>query len=99
MSQLQQTPKFFIDVAEEIIDILMEDTIEEESTRFEIGKKLFQLEEKMLQKRKHHYKIIAEEILKQLPNQSGISPVELLEMKRFYKAKAYFLEEFSKRKS
>jgi len=99
MLKVQQNPKFLIDVAEEIIDILMEETIEEESTRFEIGKKLFQLEEKMLQKRKHHYKIIAEEILRQLPNQQGISPTELLEMKRFYKAKAYFLEEFGKENS
>lgn len=99
MLKAQQNPKFLIDVAEEIIDILMEETIEEESTRFEIGKKLFQLEEKILQKRKHHYKIIAEEILKQLPNQPGISPAELLEMKRFYKAKAYFLEEFGKENS
>lgn len=99
MLKVQQNPKFLIDVAEEIIDILMEETIEEESTRFEIGKKLFQLEERMLQKRKHHYKIIAEEILKQLPNQPGISPTELLEMKRFYKAKAYFLEEFGKENS
>jgi hypothetical protein len=99
MLKIQQNPKFLIDVAEEIIDILMEGTIQEESIRFEIGKKLFQLEERMLQKRKHHYKIIAEEILKQLPNQPGISPTELLEMKRFYRAKAHFLEEFSKRKS
>lgn len=99
MLKAQQNPKFFTEVAEEIIGILMEGTIEEKSIRFEIGKKLFHLEEKMLHKRKHHYKIIAEEILKQLSNQSGISPVELLEMKRFYKAKAYFLEEFRKRKS
>jgi len=91
MLKVQQIPKFLIDVAEKIIDILMEGTIQEESVRFEIGKKLFHLEEKMLHKRKHHYKIIAEEILKQLPNQPGISPAELLEMKRFYKAKAYFL--------
>lgn len=91
MLKVQQNPKFFTEVAEEIIDLLMEGMIEEESTRFEIGKKLFHLEEKMLHKRKHHYKIIAEEILKQLPNQPGISPAELLEMKRFYKAKAYFL--------
>ena len=99
MLKVQQNPKFLIDVAEEIIDILMEGTIEEESSRFEIGKKLFQLEEKLQQKKRHLHKIIAEEILKQLPNQPGISPAELLEMKRFYKAKAYFLEEFSKRKS
>ena len=99
MLKVQQNPKFLIDVAEEIIDILMEGMVEEESTRFEIGKKLFHLEEKMLHKRKHHYKIIAEEILKQLPNQPGISPTELLEMKRFYKAKAYFLEEFEKENS
>ena len=99
MLNVQQNPKFFTEVAEEIIDLLMEGMIEEESTRFEIGKKLFHLEEKMLHKRKHRYKIIAEEILKQLPNQPGISPAELLEMKRFYKAKAYFLTKLDERNS
>lgn len=99
MLKLQQNTKLLIDVAEEIIDILMEEAIEEESTRFEIGEKLFLIEDKIVQKKKHHYKIIAEEILKQLPNQTGISPAELLGMKNFYKAKTYFLEEFGKGKS
>lgn len=87
MLKVQQNLKIFTEVAEEIIDLLMEGTIEEESTRFEIGKKLFQLEEKLNQKKR------------QLPNQQGISPAELLEMKRFYKAKAYFLEKFGKENS
>jgi hypothetical protein len=91
-----ETLKIFTDVAEEIIDILMEGSLEEESVRFEIGKKLFLLEEKLLQKKKNLYKIIAEEILKQLPDQEGISPASLSEMKRFYKAKAYFLTKFTK---
>ena len=99
MLKVQQIPKFLIDVAEEIIDILMEGTIEEESVRFEIGKKLFQLEEKLRQKKKYLYKIISEEILKQLPNQEGISPASLSEVKRFYKAKAYFLTKLDERNS
>lgn len=94
MVKVQQTPKFLIDVAEEIIDTLMEGDIEKESTRFEIGKKLFHLEEKLAQKKRHLHKVIAEEILRQLPNQQGISPASLSEMQRFYKAKAQLLTRF-----
>ena len=97
MLKVQQTPKFLIDVAEEIIDILMEGNIEEESTRFEIGKKLFHLEEKLVQKKRHLHMVIAEEILKQLPNQQGISPASLSEMQRFYKAKAQVLTKFGEK--
>ena len=97
--KLFETPKILTDVAEEIIDILMEGTIEEESVRFEIGKKLFQLEEKLRQKKRHLYKIIAEEILKQLPNQQGISPASLSEMQRFYQDKSHFLTKLDKRNS
>lgn len=94
MLKVQQSPKFLIDVAEEIIDILMEGNIEEESTRFEIGKKLYLLEEKLVQKKRHLHKAIAEEILKQLPKQQGISPASLSEMQRFYKAKEQVLTKF-----
>ncbi|MCB1073018.1 MAG: hypothetical protein KDK96_07970 [Chlamydiia bacterium] len=97
--KLFETPKILTDGAEEIIDILMEGTIEKENVRFEIGKKLFQLEEKLHQKKRHLYKIITEEILRQLPNQQGISPASLSEMKRFYKAKAYFLTNLDERNS
>ena len=99
MLKVQQIPKFLIDIAEEIIDILMEGTIEEESVRFEIGKKLFQLEEKLRQKKRHLYKIIAEEILRQLPNQQGISPASLSEMQRFYQDKSHFLTKLDERNS
>ena len=95
--KLFETSKFLIDVAEEIIDILMEGNIEEESTRFEIGKKFFLFEKKLIQKKKHLHKIIAEEILKQLPNQQGISPASLFEMQRFYKAKTQVLTKFGDR--
>jgi|GEM_PF-2687566 len=94
MLKVQQVPKFLIDVAEEIIDILMERNIEKESVHFEIGKKLFLLEEKLVQKKRHLHKVIAEEVLKQLPNQQGTSPASLSEMQRFYKAKAHFLTRF-----
>ena len=97
MLKVQQTPKFLIDVAEEIIDILMEGNIEEESTRFEIGKKLYLLEEKLAQKKRHLHMVIAEEILKQLPNQQGISPASLSEMQRFYKAKKQVLTRFEEK--
>ena len=92
----QQNPKILTDVAEEIVDILMGENIDEESTHFEVGKKLFFLEEKLQKQKKYVYKIIAEEILRHLPNQQGISPASLTEMKRFYKAKAHFLERFGK---
>jgi len=97
MLKVQQTPKFLIDVAEEIIDILMEGNIEKESTRFEIGKKLFLLEEKLVQKKRHLHRVIAEEILKQLPNQQRISPASLSEMQRSYKAKKQVLTRFGEK--
>lgn len=97
--KLFETPKILTDVAEEIIDILMEGTIEEENVRFELGKKLFQLEEKLHQKKRHLYKIIAEEILRQLPNQQGISPASLSEMQRFYQDKSHFLTKLDERNS
>ena len=95
--KLFETPKFLIDVAEEIIDILMEGNIEKESTRFEIGKKLYLLEEKLVQKKTHLHKVIAKEILRQLPNQQGISPASLAEMQRFYKAKKQVLTRFGEK--
>ena len=97
--KLFETPKILTDLAEEIIDILMEGTIEEESVRFELGKKLFQLEEKLRQKKRHLYKIIAEEILRQFPNQQGISPASLSEMQRFYQDKSHFLTKLDERNS
>jgi hypothetical protein len=97
MVKIQQAPKFLIDVAEEIIDILVEGNIEEENVRFEIGKKLFLLEEKLVQKKRHLHKVIAEEVLKQLPKQQGISPASLSEMQRFYKAKEQVLTKFGDR--
>lgn len=92
-----KNPKILTDLAEQIVDILVDGKIEDESVRFEIGKKLFLIEKVLPQKIKHHYKILATEILKHLPDQEGISQSSLSEMHLFYKAKSLFLSKFGDR--
>lgn len=94
MFKAQKTPKILTDVADQIVDLLMGGDVKDEKTRFEIGKKLFLLEKAFLKKPKHIYKILSEEILKQLPNQEGISEGSLSEMYLFHKAKSLFMTKF-----
>lgn len=94
MLKILRHTNIFTNVSEEIVDILMEGNIAEEEIRFEIGKKLFFLRESLLRKNRDMYRSIAEEVLKQLPEQKGISSAELFEMERFYKAKSFKLTRF-----
>ena len=86
----------FLVVAEQIVDLLMEEDTSLKSAkekekefsrlRFEIGKKLFELKESQIRKNKNMYKIIAEEIVRQLPKEKRISPTDLHNMMLFYKS-------------
>jgi len=97
MFKTSKNPKILTDLADQIVDILVEGNIEDESVRFEIGEKLFLIEKTMPRKIKHQHKIIAEEVLKHLPEQEGISQASLFEMQLFYKAKAQLLTRFGER--
>lgn len=94
MFKTSKNPKILKDLADQIVDSLVEGNIEDESVRFEIGKNLFLIEKTMPRKIKYQYKIIAEEVLKHLPEQEGISQASLFEMQLFYKSKALFLTRF-----